>query len=149
MGSCVAHPYYVRSPMVALNQRIKMDGFSGSGFLTQTRLGAPRRRRRDRVLGPRMLRVTAAHLGAHGGVAAAPKPRQIAGHLYWPVRGREQLDQQRHFAAGNGRMAVEAEQFLDPDRDFWAAFGLVVDRYLRAGRRREMGRRLGIEPALQ
>src|SRR5580704_9556352 len=148
MGSCVARSYYVRSPMVALNQRIKMDGFSGSGFLTQTRLGAPRRRSGDRILGPWMLGVAPAHLRAHGGVAAAPKSRQIAGHLHRTVRGREQLDQERHFAAGNGRMAVEAEQFLDADRNLRSAFGLVIDRDLRAGRRRKMGRRLGIEPVL-
>src|SRR5579864_2604280 len=117
MGSCLLRPYYGRSPMVALNQRIKMDGYSGSGFLTLARLGAPRRRSRDRVLGPRMLRVAAAHLGAHGGVAAAPKSRQVAGHLHRAVRRREQLDQERHPAAGNGGMAVEAEQFLDADCD--------------------------------
>src|ERR1700684_2630361 len=108
-----------------------MDGFSSQGTSTRARLGAPRRLSRDRVLGPRMLGVAAAHLGAHGGVAAAPKTRQIAGHLHRPGRGGEQLDQERPPAAGNRWMAVEAEQLLDPDRDLGSALGLVIDWDLR------------------
>ena len=46
-------------------------------------------------------------------------------------------------------MAVEAEQFLHPDRELRPLLGLVVDRHRRAGRRGEMGRRLGVEPALE
>ena len=46
-------------------------------------------------------------------------------------------------------MAVEAEQLLDPDGDLGSALGLVVDRYLRPGRRRKMRGRFDIRPALE
>ena len=45
-------------------------------------------------------------------------------------------------------MAVEAEQLLHADRELRPLLRLVVDRHRRAGRRGEMGRRLGVEPAL-
>src|ERR1700730_5701340 len=80
--------------------------------LPWARLGAPRRRCGDRVLRPRVFGVTAAHFGTHGGIAAAPKTRQVARRLHRPVRRRNELDQQRHFAGGDRRMAVEAEQLL-------------------------------------
>src|ERR1700719_5360234 len=76
----------------------------------------PSRRRGKRIVGPGMLWVAAAHLRAHGGVAAAPEARQIARHLHRPVRPREEVDQQRDFAASNRRVAVDAEQLLDADR---------------------------------
>ena len=65
-----------------------------------------------------MPRIAAAHLGAHGGIAAAPEPRQVARDLDRPVRGREEINDQRNAAAGNRRMPVEPEQFLHADRDF-------------------------------
>ena len=67
----------------------------------------PSRRRGERIVGPGMLRVAAAHLGAHRRVAAAPEAGQIARHLHRPVRRRQELDQQRDVAAGNRRVAVE------------------------------------------
>src|SRR3984893_6229352 len=76
--------------------------------LSWARLDAPRRRRRDRILRPRVLGIKGAHLGAHGGIAAAPKTRQVARRLHRPVRRRNELDQQRHFAGGDRRMAIEA-----------------------------------------
>ena len=112
-------------------------------------LGAPRRRRGRRIVRPRMFRVAAAHLGAHRRVAAAPETGQVARRLHRPVRRREQLDHQRDFAAGNRRMAVEAEKLLDADRDFRSAFRFVIDRHVAAGRRCEMGGRFGVEPPLQ
>src|SRR5262249_21883115 len=47
------------------------------------------------------------------------------------------------------RMPVEPEQFLYADRNLRPAFRFVVDRGLRAGWRREMRRRFGIEPPPQ
>ncbi len=58
--------------------------------LNFARLGAPGRRRRDRIVRPGMLRIAAAHLGAHGGVAAAPEAGQVARRLHRPVRRRQQ-----------------------------------------------------------
>src|SRR5437660_7155069 len=46
-------------------------------------------------------------------------------------------------------MAVEPEQLLDADRHFRSALGGIVDRNTRAGRRGEMRRSLGFEPAAQ
>ena len=109
----------------------------------------PSRRRGKRIVGPGMLRVAAAHFRAHGGVAAAPEARQIARHLHRPVRRREEFDQQRDFAAGNRRMAVETEQLLDADRYLRPPVRIVIDRNARAGRSREMGGRLGVKAALQ
>src|SRR5258705_13312309 len=87
----------------------------------------PSRRRGKRIVRPGMLRVAAAHLRAHGGVAAAPEARQIARRLHRPVRRREKFDQQRDFAAGNRRMAVDAEQLLDADRYLRPPVRIVVD----------------------
>src|SRR6516164_11617016 len=109
---------------------LKLTFKHGSIFsLRAARLGAPGRRRRDRIFGPRMLRVAAAHLGAYGGVAAAPETGQVARRLHRPMRGGEKLDHQRHAAAGDGRMPVEPEQLLDADGDLWSALGLVIDRH--------------------
>src|SRR5215212_11713417 len=46
-------------------------------------------------------------------------------------------------------MSVEPEQFLHPDRKFWALLGFVIDRDGGARRRGEMRRRFGVEPAPQ
>src|ERR1700683_4629038 len=132
----------------------RICSFAVSGVLRNTRklsrlawLCPPRRGRGDRVVGPWVFRVTSAHFGAHGRVAAAPESRQVARGLYRPVRRRQQVDQQRHFAAGDHRMAVEAEQLLYADRNFRTALGLVVDRHPRAGRCFQMGGCLGLEAA--
>ena len=45
------------------------------------------------------------HLGLHRGVGAAPEARQVARHLHRPMRRRQQLDHQRHLAAGDARDA--------------------------------------------
>ena len=50
-----------------------------------------------------MARIAALHLGFHRRIAAAPEARQVARHLHRPVRGRQQLDHQRHPAAGDRR----------------------------------------------
>ena len=80
---------------------------------------------------------------------ALPEPRQVAGDLDRPVGGRQQMQRQRHAPAGERGVVGEAEQFLHPQRDARAALGFVVDRRRGAGRRDEMGRRLGLQPARQ
>ena len=80
-------------------------------------------RSRDRIVRPRMLRVTSAHLGAHGRIAAAPESRQVARGLHRPMRRRQQFDHQRHFAAGDRRdggrvrtAPARGSRFLDRPR---------------------------------
>ena len=63
------------------------------------RLGAPRRRRRERIVRPGMARVAPAHLGAHRRIGAAPEARQIARDLHRLVAGRQQLEHQRNAPA--------------------------------------------------
>ena len=46
------------------------------------------------------------------GPGAAPEARQVAGDLDRPLRRRQQVQDQRHAAAGDRRVPVEAEQFL-------------------------------------
>ena len=82
-----------------------------------------------RIVRPGMARIAAAHLGLHGRIAAAPEIRQVACHLHRAMGRRQQFDDQRHAAAGNRRMAIEAEQFLHADRELRAFLGLVLDRH--------------------
>ena len=72
------------------------------------RLGAPRRRRRERIVRPGVARIAPAHLGAHRRVGAAPEARQIARDLHRPVPGREQFDHQRNAPARDARMLRRA-----------------------------------------
>ena len=59
------------------------------------------------------------------------------------------MEGERNATAGQRRMLVEPEQFLDAERDRRAAFGFVVDRRRGPGRRLEMGRRLVVEAPRQ
>src|SRR5208282_6442545 len=89
--------------------------------LSLSRLGTPGCGGGERIVRPGMFWIAAAHLGTHGGVAAAPESGQVAGQLHRPLRRREQFDRQRDSAAGNYWMAVETEKLLDADRDLRAA----------------------------
>src|SRR3974390_1699834 len=73
-------------------------------ILCTARFSAPCRWGAERIVGPGMLRITAAHLCFDILIAAAPKPWQIAWHLYRPVRRRQQLDHERYDAPGDARM---------------------------------------------
>src|SRR3984957_1451460 len=102
-----------------------------------------------RILRPGMARIASAQIRAHARIAAAPEARQIARHLHWTVRRRQQLQHQRNRRSRNRGMAGQPEQFLQPHRNGWPLLGLVVDRELRARRRLEMRRRFPIEPRTQ
>ena len=60
--------------------------------------------------------IAAAHVGAHIRPGAAPEAGQVARRLDRPMRRRQQLQRQRHGAAGDRRMLAEAEQLLHADR---------------------------------
>src|SRR5260370_36116951 len=72
-------------------------------LLSRPWLRPSRRRRRERVLGPVVLGIAAAHLGAHGAIARCPEPGEIAGHLQRTPRRRQQKQPHRHLAAGDAR----------------------------------------------
>ena len=95
-----------------------------------------------------MLGVAAAHVGAHIRPGAAPEARQVARRLDRPVRRRQQLERQRHGAAGDRRMPVEPEQFLHADRQH-RRFAVVADRHAASRRRIVVGRRQAGDLALQ
>jgi hypothetical protein len=96
------------------------------------RLRTPRGGGCDRIVGPRMPRVPSLHFGADGGVAAAPKSGQIACDLHRTVRRGEQFQDQWHSTGGDGRMAIKAEEFLNPNGDLGAFDRFIIDRYARA-----------------
>jgi hypothetical protein len=54
-------------------------------LLLGPRLCPPRRRCAEWIVRPRMFGIAAAHVGAYGGVAAAPEARQVACRLHRPV----------------------------------------------------------------
>ena len=95
---------------------------------------------RERIVRPDMLGIAAAHVGAHIGPGAAPEAGQVARRLDRPVRRRQQFQRQRHRAAGDRRMPVEAEQLLHADRQH-RPFAVIADRHVASRRRVEMGRR--------
>src|SRR5690606_41192352 len=59
--------------------------------------------------------------------ASAPEAGQVARGLDGAMGGGEQDQQQRHPAAGNRGMTVEAEEFLHADFQCRAIFGGIVD----------------------
>ncbi len=79
--------------------------------LLPARLGAAGGRRGERIVGPGVARIAALHLGFDRCVAAAPEAGQVPGDLHWPMRRRQQLDDQRpspappQSDAGRGRTA--------------------------------------------
>src|SRR3974390_2393666 len=77
--------------------------------LCASRLSAPCRWGAERIVGPGMLRITAAHLCFDSLRAAAPKPWQIACHLYRRVRRRQQLDHERYAPTGDARMRCQTK----------------------------------------
>ena len=96
-----------------------------------------------------MARIAAFHLGLDRGVAAAPEAGKIARHLHRSLSRGQQRDDERDPSSRNGGMAVEPEQLLDADCDLRPFFGFIIDRDGCARGRREMGRRLGVEPAIR
>ncbi len=70
----------------------------------------PHRRGGDGVLGPGVLRVAAAEIGAHRAPGAAPEARQVAGDWIGRVGRRQQFQHQGHLAGGDGRVNVEPER---------------------------------------
>src|SRR5579883_1286568 len=80
---------------------------------------------------------------------AAPKSRQIARNLDWPLRRRQKLESERNSPLGDRRMCIEPVKFLHARAEKRAAFSCIIERNARAGRRLEMGRRLRLEPPLQ
>ena len=96
-----------------------------------------------------MPRIAALHLGFDDCVAAAPEARKIACDLHRAMRRRQKLDDERHASAGNGRMSIEAEQFLHADRKLGSLRRIIVDSNRGAGRRNEMGGSVGIEPEVK
>src|ERR1700691_2790105 len=90
--------------------------------LRPARFRPARRRGGERIVGPGMARIAALHLGFDRRVAAAPEARQVARHLHRTMRGREELDQERHAATRDAGVAIEPEQLLHPDRELGAAF---------------------------
>src|SRR5260370_5884822 len=69
-------------------------------LLSRPWLRPSRRRRRERVLGPVVLGIAAAHLGAHRAIARCPEPGATAGHLPRALRRRQQMQPQTHLARG-------------------------------------------------
>src|SRR5207344_1410393 len=95
---------------------------------SSARLGAAGGCGGERIVGPGMAGIAALHFGFDRGVAATPEARQVARDLHRPVRRRQELDHQRYPSAGNGGVAVEAEQLLHADRELGPLLRFVVDR---------------------
>src|SRR6185312_17036667 len=94
-----------------------------------------------------VLRIAAAHLAAHGGIAAAPEAAEIARHLQWPPGWREQMQEQRDPAARNARRVARAEQLLETHREH-RHLAAVVEGHARAARHRDMRRRQALQRLL-
>ena len=76
----------------AIVQKLSDPSLVRSARLALARLGAPRRGCGNRIVGPRDVRVTAAHVGAHRRHSCRARTRQVAGHLHRPMRRRKKFD---------------------------------------------------------
>src|SRR5437868_9824762 len=75
-------------------------------------LRARRRRRLEGLIGPIVLGISPAHLSLHVEVTRPPEPSEIARHLQWPLRRRQEVQRERHAATGNTWRVGEAEHLL-------------------------------------
>src|SRR5712671_8028230 len=71
----------------------------------------------ERVVGPVMLRVAAAHLLADLEVAGLPEPGQVTCDLHRALRRREELEGQGYRAISDPRGRGQAEDFLQSHAD--------------------------------
>src|SRR3954470_3204037 len=108
------------------------------GSLTQGALGPERRGRRAGIVGPRMLRVTAAHLLRHVAPAAGPEARQVLGRLDRPSGGRGDREDQRHLPIDEHRVRGKPEQSLCTDLDRRPRLRRIIDRVAALGRTDEL-----------
>src|SRR5690606_31850805 len=91
------------------------------------RLGALRGLRLERILGPVVPGITAAHVFAHVHVSVPPEAREIARHLQRPMCGRQQLERDRYGASAYARRRGEPEHFLHPHGSARSVIVAVVD----------------------
>src|SRR5439155_23711842 len=89
----------------AASERASVPIATGGHPLLPRPLGASGGDGGERVGGPWVARVAAAHFGLDGGVTAAPKTGEVARVLHRPVRRRKEPDHQRHAPARNRRVA--------------------------------------------
>src|SRR3984957_3362987 len=111
-----------------------------SGALSGPAFEAAARQCLQRILRPVMLRVAAAHVLADLFIAAAPEAAQITRDLQRTLRGRQQLERQRHRAAADARGFDQAEHFLQPDCEARRIRVNVVDADVRAARHYQLSR---------
>lgn len=83
-----------------------------------------RGRRRDRILGPVMLRVSCAELFSNFGPSAFPKSRQVERHLLGALVGRKQV-QHGALSSDEGHIG-EAEELLHSGSEHGRALGRIV-----------------------
>src|ERR1700722_244752 len=74
------------------------------------------RLRFERIFGPVVFRIAAAHVLADFSVGTAPKTRQVARDLHRPLRGRKELKRDCGAAAANPWRGVEPENLLQAHR---------------------------------
>ena len=68
----------------------------------------------QRVLRPRVPRVSPPELAPERRVVPAPEAGQVLGHLDGALVGREQMKDQRNAPARQGRSRAEPEEILQP-----------------------------------
>src|SRR6516225_9794953 len=95
--------------------------------LRRASFGARCGRRSEGVIGPWMARIAALHFGFDCRIAAAPEAGKVARHLHRPMRGRQQVEDERNATLGNRGMAVETEQLLHANCDLWSRVRPVID----------------------
>src|SRR5207302_946487 len=91
-----------------------------------------RRRRRGAVLGPGVPWVAAHQPAADGWVVPFPEPCQVGGDLLSAAVGREQVEHDRHLAAGHARSRAHPEEVLQAGARRWRLSRLVLDEQLAA-----------------
>src|SRR6185369_13924330 len=66
----------------------------------------------ERILGPVVARIAAAHVLAHVDICVTPEAREVASHLQRPVRRGQQLERDRNAAAADLRRFGKTEHLL-------------------------------------
>ena len=108
----------------------------------------PHRRRRQRIVGPRMTWVAAAEFSANDGIGVGPEAGQVVGDLLWPIIRSQQVQQHGDSAASDSRGFAQAEDFLNAHGQDRRPADFVFQRDAAAagnGQMRSEERRVGKE----